>query len=128
MSVPQDLLTDVASALDSVSGLRTHSTVPGTVKTPAAVCEIAQIRAPAQFGTVGEYTVRVTLMVQAGDQRNAQERLYTLIDPAGTTSASAFAALLSYTPANQVVFEGPGTIEFGGDQFAGGIFTVTVFA
>jgi hypothetical protein len=43
-------------------------------------------------------------------------------------NASAFAALLDYDPASQVVFEGPGLVEFGGQQYAGGILTITAFA
>lgn len=128
MSSPQDVLEAVATSLAQVDGLRTHSTVPGSVAPPAAIVDIASITAPTSLGLSAEYRVRVTLLVQVGDQRNSQVRTLDLIDPLGTVTKSAFAALLDHAAASQVLFEGPGLVEHGGQQFSGGIFTVTIYA
>jgi hypothetical protein len=126
MTTPQGVLDDVADSLDQVGGLRCHSKTPGQVTPPAAVCELDRIVSPSSFGTTATYRVRVVLMVQVGDQRNSQERTLGYIDPTGAVTDSAFAALLDYAPAQAVTFEGPGLVEYGGTQYAGGIFTVEV--
>jgi hypothetical protein len=124
----QTVLDDLADALDQVTGLAAHSKHPENIKTPAAICELASITAPSTLGTVAEYTVRVILAVQVGDKRNSQERTLALIDPAGTVATSALVALLSDDPVRQVLFEGPGLIGYGDQQFHGGVFTVNVLA
>lgn len=127
MTTPAGAVTAVATALNDVTGLRVHETTPGAVQTPAAVVELAGITAPATFGNTADYRVRVLLLVQRGDQRNSQERTLALIDPTGSAGTSAFAALLDEPTVGQVEFEGPGTVSYGGQEYAGGIFTAEVF-
>lgn len=119
----------VAAKLNQVTGLRTHSTDPGSVSAlPAAVCEIATITAPSAMGGSADYAVRVFLLVQKGDVRNSQERTLALIDPSGTVSTSAFAALGDYRGTGQIVVEQAGIIDYGGTSFYGAVFTVEVYA
>lgn len=127
MTTPAGAVAAVADALGDVQGLRVHETAPGSVATPAAVVELASILAPASLGSTADYRVRVLLLVQRGDQRNSQERTLALIDPTGVANTSAFAALLDEPTVGQVEFEGPGLIEYGGQQYAGGIFTAEVY-
>lgn len=127
MTTPAGAVAAVADALGDVQGLRVHETAPGSVATPAAVVELVGITAPASLGNTADYRVRVVLLVQRGDQRNSQERAYALIDPTGSASSSAFAALLTESTVGQVEFEGLSLIEFGGQQYVGGIFTAEVF-
>lgn len=128
MSQPQDVLNAVKAALDQVTGLRCHATHPGQVNTPAAVCEISRVLAPGTLGTAAEYTVRVALLVQVGDQRNSQERTLALIDPTGDVTESAHAALQDYPHTKQVLFEGPGLVQYGDQPFHGGVFTLEILA
>lgn len=128
MSEPLDVLRAVAAKLEQVTGLRCHATAPGSVTTPAAVCELAGLTAPSTLSGTATYTIKVILLVQLGDQRNSQERTLELIDPAGTVATSALVALLDYSPASEVKFEGPGLLDYAGQQYHGGIFTVTVMA
>jgi hypothetical protein len=128
VSQPGDILTAVSGALDAVTGLNCYPKNPGSVVTPAAVVEIASITSPAVFGAGADYSVRVLLLVQRGEQSNSQTRTHTLIDPVGAASTSAFTALLAYAGAGQVEFDGPGLVEYGGHQYAGGIFTVAVMS
>jgi hypothetical protein len=127
MSQPGDILSAVSSALGSVTGLNCYPKNPGKAVVPAAVCEIAEITAPTTFGTSADYTVRVRLLVQLGEFKDSDDRTNTLIDPAGATSASVFAALLGHAPDSQVKFE-KGLVEYGNQQYAGGIFTFEVYA
>jgi hypothetical protein len=124
----QSVLDDLADSLDQVTGLRCHSKHPDNIATPAAICELATILAPSTLGTSAGYTIRVVLLVQVSDKRNTQERTLALIDPTGTVSTSAFAAILDHDPVSQVLFEGPGVIGYGDQQFHGGVFTVNVLA
>ena len=127
MSGPQDVLEAVATTLSQVAGISVHSTTPGTVAPPAAIVEIASITAPSTFGVTADYGVRVILLVQAGDNRSSQLRTQELIDPAGSVSSSVFAALLDHDPGGQVVFEGPGLVPHGGQEYSGGIFRLEVY-
>lgn len=124
---PDTAIQTVATALDQVSGLRAPTAMPGSATPPTVITEIAAIRAPESFDGSVAYVMRCTLLVARSDQRNSQERTWALIDPTGSVSTSAFAALLSISAAGSVVFEGPGTVEYGGQQYAGGIFTVELF-
>lgn len=127
MTTPAAAISAVATAANQVTGLRVHGTVPGSISPPAAVVELAGITAPASLGSTADYRVRVTLLSQRGDQRNSQERTLALIDPTGTAASSVFAALLTEATVGQVEFEGPGLIEFGGQQYVGGVFTAEVY-
>lgn len=124
---PTEVLGRVKTALDQVQDLRVHDHVPGSVSPPAAVVEINAITAPSMLGGGADYRVQVSLLVQRGDQRSSQDRTLLLVDPEGPVSRSVFAALLSVDEVGQVAMEGPGTIEWGGQQYAGAILTVTVF-
>jgi hypothetical protein len=127
VSAPQDVLEALATSLEQVYGLNVYSYTPGSVSTPAAVCEIAGLTSPSHLGGGVDYTIRVLLLVQAGDQAYSQERTLELIDPSGSTSTSVLVALLDYDPATAVEFEGPSLVEFGGALYAGGIFTTEVY-
>jgi hypothetical protein len=127
MSGPGDLLDSLADSLGQVTGLRAHDKTPGNVHPPAAVCEIAGVTAPSAHGGTADYVVKVMLLVQLGEQRQSQDRTFDLIDPGGTVSTSAFAALLSNQSVGQVEFEGPGVVEYGGQQYVGGIFTALAY-
>lgn len=122
---PAGAIGAVATALAAVDGLRVHETVPGSVAAPAAVIEIAGISAPATFDGSVTYQMRVTLLIQRGDQRSSQETTYAFIDP--TDPDSVFGALLDVDEGGPVSFDGPGTIEYAGTSYAGGIFTLELF-
>jgi hypothetical protein len=125
---PLEALDGVADAVAAVTGMHTYSKTPGPIATPAALTELAGIVAPTDTGGTAVYSVKVVLLVQKGDQINSQERTLALLDPTGSTTASVFAALLDYDPVGQVSFDGPGLVEHSGQQYVGGIFTVTVFS
>lgn len=127
MSQPQDIIEAVGTALDVVTGLRVQ-TKAGKAHVPGVVVELDRINAPVTTDGAVDYAVRVLLLVQMGEFRNSLERIWDYADPAGSTSTSVFAALLSYGPSGDVVFDGPGLVEYGGQQYGGGVFTVEVFA
>jgi hypothetical protein len=122
MTSPAAALEDVSAALDGVAGLRPQVKA-GKINTPCAIVELAGLSTPSQFGGSADYKIRVILLVQVGDYRNSLERVWEFIDPDGTTSTSAVAALLTVDALGSVSFDGPGLVEWGGAQYAGGIFT-----
>jgi hypothetical protein len=126
VSAPQEALEAVADAIGQVGDLNVYSYTPGAVRTPAAVCEIAAIDAPTALGGSVDYTIRVLLLVQRGDQQFSQEHSLDLADPTGDASTSVFAALLTLDAAGPVRYE-PGTVEHGGTQYAGGLFTFDLY-
>lgn len=123
----QSNLEAVGSALETVTGLRVQ-TKAGKANVPAAVVELAGIAAPVAHGGIQSLTVRVLLLVQLGDFRNALERIYAYADPGGATATSVFKCLLEYEDAGDIEFEGPALVEYGGQVYGGGVFTAQVFA
>jgi len=120
-------LAAIATAVDQVANLRVQ-TKYGKANPACAVVELDRVTAPATHSGGANYLVRVLLLVQVGDFRNCLDRIYTLVDPAGTVSTSALVALLDYDAAGEVSFDGPGLVEYGGQTYGGGVFTVEVFA
>lgn len=123
---PSEVIEAITEALAQVDGLRVPTTVPGQAQPPTAIAEIAGVTAPSALGGSADYQVRVTLLVQRGDQRDSQARTLALIDPDGTESTSVLAALLSVPEVGQVEFDGPGLVTWADQQYSGGIFTLTV--
>lgn len=121
---PEEAIQTCTTALRQA--LRAPDTVKGA-NTPSAITEIANIVAPATYDGSVTYTMRVTLLIQRGDQRNSQERAWQHIDPTAEPSESAFAALLSMDNGGPVSFEGPGTVEFNGQQYVGGFFSLELY-
>jgi hypothetical protein len=125
MSEPKDILTAVATQLDLVTGLR-PTTKAGKPQVPAAIVELDGITAPGEFGGSADYQVRVVLLVALGEFRASIDKILELADPDGTTSTSAFAALLGYGPAGPIRFD-MGDVEHSGQTYGGGIFTFPVY-
>ena len=126
MTIASDL-EDIATAVDQVANLRVQ-TKYGKANPACAVVELDRVTAPATHSGGANYLVRVLLLVQIGDFRNSLDRIYAFADPAGTVSTSVLTALLSYANAGEVSFDGPGLVEYGGQTYGGGVFTVEVFA
>lgn len=119
-------LAGLETSANQVAGLRTKLNA-GKVNPPAAVIELDRLIAPSTQGDTADYLVRVLVLVQVGDFRNALERIWTLIEPSGPVSSSLVTAMLSNRQVGQVTFEGPGLVEYAGTQYGGGILTCEVF-
>ena len=128
MSQPGDIRQAAATALEQVSGLRAYAKPPGAVVPPAALVQHTRIVGPVTLSSAVDYQLRVVVLVQLGEFRNSQDRVEDLIDPTGTVSTSAVAALLSSSTFGQVVIEDFGDIEYGGAVYAGAILNVDAFA
>ena len=128
MSQPSDIREAAATALDQVTGLRAHAAPPGNVAPPAALVQHQRIFANVTLGAGANYNLRVVLLVQLGEFRASQDKVETLIDPAGTVTTSAVVALLSDSRFGDIVIEDFGDIEYGGKVYAGAILIVEAFA
>jgi hypothetical protein len=123
---PASVLASIETALDGVTGLRAQLR-QGKATTPGAIVLLDGITAPSALGGSADYQIRVLLLVQLGEVRDSLERVLEFINPDGTTATSVLAALLSVSAVGQVTFEGPGLVPWGGQDYAGGIFTVEAF-
>lgn len=128
MSQPGDIRQTAASALDQVTGLRAHAAPPGSINPPAALVQHSRITTGVTFGASTDYQLRIVLLCQLGEYRNSQERVETLIDPAGTVTTSAVVALLSDDTFGQVTIDDFGDLDYGGTTYAGAILTVDAYA
>jgi hypothetical protein len=119
---PASALSTISTALDGVTGLRPQVKA-GKINTPCAIVELAGMTAPSALGSVSDYKIRVLLLVQVGDYRNSLERIWDFINPDGTAANSVTVALLTVGALGPVEFDGPGLVEWAGQQYAGGIYT-----
>lgn len=128
MSQPGDIRQTAATALDQVTGLRVHAKPPGSISPPAALVQHGRITTGITLGAGTDYQLRIVLLAQLGEYRNVQERVETLIDPAGPVTTSAVAALLSDDTFGQIEVEDFGDLDYGGTTYAGAILNVVAFA
>ncbi len=124
MSQPGDIREAAATALGTVAGLRAYAKPPGNVAPPVALVQHNRITTGVVLGGGADYQLRVVLLVQLGEFRNAQERVEDLIDPAGTAVSSAVVALLADTRFGQVIIDDFGELDYGGTTYAGAILNV----
>jgi hypothetical protein len=108
----------VATAVDTVSGLRVQTNLGKVNATPAAVVECDSAQGPSSFDGARDYVIRVALCVQVGEYRDSVDRIYALAE--SVVDAIEAAGLL-----------GPwrfemGTLDFGGQHYGGGVLAVQV--
>lgn len=76
--------------LETIPGLRAHDTVPGQINPPAAVVRRTSIAFDATMGRGSDdLTFVVTLFVQVGNDRTAQDALDGYLATSGATSIKA---------------------------------------
>lgn len=124
----------IKARLATISGLRTHDTVPSTVTPPAAVVAPASdvfITYDVAMGGIHDLAFTVTLVVSKAWDRTAQDLLDSFIDPSG--SRSVFAAMESDPTLGGLVADASvrtvgnyGLITWGDTQYLGCEFTVEV--
>lgn len=120
-------LAAIETAAKQVTGLRvTHAA--SQVNTPQAIVEVERIIAPGSLDNNADYRIRVLLLVQLGDFRDSLDRILALVEPNGAVASSLMAALLSLgSSTGDVMFEGPGLVEYRDQVFGGGVFTFEVY-
>lgn len=84
----QQLMDGVRDRLRTISGLRADSFSPGQINPPHAIVDVPRIPAYHATFAKGRYVVEmtVTVFVQQGDIRTAQQALIGYANPSGTGS------------------------------------------
>lgn len=76
--------------LETISGLRAHDTVPGQINPPAAVVRRRQINFDSTMARGSDdFLFTITLLIQFGENRNAQNQLDAYLAGSGTLSIKA---------------------------------------
>jgi hypothetical protein len=110
-------VSTVAAALEEVSGLRVQTSA-GKVNPPAALVEPDSFQTPAAFEGGSDHFIRASLLVQVGEYRDSRDRVIALAD-------EAIAALLAAGGVGS--FRGDfGTLEYGGQHYAGCVLAIQV--
>jgi hypothetical protein len=79
----------LATRLETIDGLRAHRTRPGQINPPCAVVSRRQTRFDQTFDGADDFTFAVTVFVQFGNDRTAQEALDAYLNPSGASSVVA---------------------------------------
>lgn len=89
MTTISQIRDGLAARLATIPGLRVHDTVPGQINPPAAVVRRRQTRYDITLDGADDYTMVVTVFVQASNDRTAQDAIDAYIDASGASSVVA---------------------------------------
>lgn len=135
MSAPtvRQVREGIATLLDTITGLRVFSHIPGQFAPPAAVVGMPSLDFDSSMGRgLDEWSCDVWVVVAHQSDKHAEKNLESYLDPTGSKSVKAKlesdGTLSGTVSDSRVTFAEPVEFVFGDVTYIGLQFTLQIFA
>lgn len=124
-----DVVDELSTQLQTITGLRVHSEPPGTVDPPAAVISWPEVDFDGTYGRgMDKLTLPLVLVVGKTSERIARKTINTYVNGSGTKSVKAVLEAGTYTAFDvvRVVSAAPEIDSVGGVEFLAYVFSLEI--
>lgn len=131
MATVKQIRAGLKTRLETISGLRVFDYRPGSISPPTAVAARQTTSYDVTLDGLEDHVFAVTVYVQVGDDRTAQDSIDDYLSPTGTKSVVAaihgddtLGGVVDYARVTQAVDNG--LVNYGGTDYLAATFTVEV--
>jgi len=133
MATIAQIRAGLKTRLETITGLQVYDYRPGTISPPTAIVARQSTQYDRTFDGADDHTMAITVFVQFGSDRSAEDNLDAYLNESGASSIvavihadSTLGGVVDYSRVTQVVDNGLTPYGGGETQYLAATFTVEI--